>query len=150
RHSTSPAGLLGYWSSLFGPVAGRVWVCLGIPCFLANVILSYTGHEYRPDWFNVLGSQASNVSAGVILFSYIVAYMIGGAIGSSQNTFNKARLQYERVVATNGYWFDRRSLSGHYADSAVALKDSMGIYDSLLQELQNRGSNEVIQRQQIM
>ena len=112
----SGGGLIVYWSSIFGRILSKLWLLLGLPMFALDVLLTLSGHGYTPQWLN----DTDYEGVGVILAAYLAAYMLGRAFGSRHRDFNRARLLYESVVASKGYWFDHRASSSHYyADTRV-------------------------------
>jgi hypothetical protein len=120
-----------YLASIFGRSLAKMWVIVGIPAFILSVVMTRYGYEYWPAWINEIGIQSQLQFIVVILSFYITAYTIGRLIGSPQRTFNKARMIYERVVTSEGYWFDNRNTPQCYARYQDSLNGAKQIYHRL-------------------
>ena len=149
----STGGLFSYLSTAFGPLLSKVWLFLGLPAFALDVLLRLSGDGYSPKWVLDIGLGGTSQRVGGVLAAYVAAYLLGRAFGSRQRDFNNARLLYERVVATKGYWFDHRANSSHYADAGVraALQTSEGLYDRILEALtQEKGPKFMAEQNQMI
>jgi len=132
-----------YFASIFGRFFSKIWVLIGIPAFIFDIVVSRTGHEYWPIWINEIGIQNKFQFFIAIVSSYGAAYIIGRMIGSPQRSFNKARIIYERVVADKGYWFDNRNAPQHYIYHKNYLEKAKHIYDRLFSSLEKQANNDL-------
>jgi hypothetical protein len=141
---------LGYLSSLLGGKVGFIWIWVGLPCVLLSVALHLAGYHYWPEWLERVGIHDGTRALAALLALGVAAYVAGTAHGSRQQGYNGARLCYEEVVRRKGYWFDRRGLPGHYAEDTPTLERCLATFEQLLAESRERGSNQEIERQQMM
>jgi hypothetical protein len=138
RAERSTGGVFAYLSTIFGPLLSKLWLFLGLPAVVLDVLLTLSGHGYSTtQWFHDVGLGGTTQGVGVILAACVAAYLLGRMFGSRQRDFNNARLLYDRVVATKGYWFDHRANSSHYAEARVraALQTSERLYGRILEDL---------------
>lgn len=137
---------VSYIASIFGRVQSKIWVLIGIPAFVIDLVLNRAGYEHWPTWFINVGIQNKSQFIIVIAFSYVAAYVFGRIIGSPQSSFNKARTLYESVIAREGYWFDNRNVPNHYANHKHSLIKAEQIFDKLLQGHESANSDIDYQR----
>ena len=95
-------GPLAYLGTMLGRTLGRLWLLVGIPVFVLDVILAA---DYLPPWIVAIGLTEWSLS-GLLLLGYVLSYVIGALVPAPQKRFNQARLIYERQVIHHGYWFD--------------------------------------------
>lgn len=133
----SVGGFLGYFSTIFGPLLSKLWLALGVPAFVLDLVLSRSGLPYSPQWLQDIGVEGTTERAAAIFGGYVLTYLAGRAVGSRHRDFNKARLLYERVVARKGYWFDHRAAASHYQDPGVrdTLRTCEKLYARILEGL---------------
>jgi tetratricopeptide (TPR) repeat protein len=115
---------------------------IGLPLFALDLILSRAGYRYSPQWLLGTGLTTLAQQSAAILGAYVIAYVAGRSVGSPQRLFNRARLEYESVIARTGYWFDHRSSLSSYItpDVKVALERVDALYNRILQDItQQRG-----------
>ncbi|HID33634.1 MAG TPA: hypothetical protein EYP25_03530 [Anaerolineae bacterium] len=136
--SRSLGHMFAYWSTIFGPLLGQIWIFIGIPAFVLDLILTLMGYEYYPFWLDEIGLVSTGRRVAVLLGGYVFAYVLGRLNESRQSEFNRARILYERVVTRKGYWFDHRDDPGYYdgPDAQPALKQAEMIYRKILNDLE--------------
>lgn len=133
----SVGGLLGYSSTIFGPLLSKLWLALGLPAFVLDVVLARSGNQHSPLWLHDIGLEGTTERLGAVLAGCVITYALGRVVGSRQRDFNRARFLYEGAVARKGYWFDHRAAASHYEDPGVrdALRTSDRLYDRILEDL---------------
>ena len=126
---------LFYFSTLFGKIFSRLWIILGVPSIILAIIVSRTEDDYFPKWLNDIGITTQMQFFMIILLLYFFAYFIGRLLGSPQRKFNKARIEYERIVASAGYWFDYHNSEKHFYKFKSSLEKINASYSEILSSL---------------
>ena len=139
---------IAYISTLFGRRLGKLWLIIGIPSFILSFILSSKGYSSYPDWVSKLEIVSKFSFVHIIIGGYVLMYIVGRLISSPNRKFNKARISYERIAVSKGYWFDNWGKKNYLdAKSKKTLENVENVFQSILDILLKRnGEYMSIQR----